>query len=243
MPGGSVAPVVFRVDCPPPAAPGGAFRVICDGHEATRVEWESGVDPDRLLSIVRGQASDRKLRLFACACCRRFVDQLDHEHDRLAVRVGERIADAGVDGQEHEEARLLHCDLDLAAPDAHHAASQAVSAAVAFAANRPGRGKGNSGWGRAAAEERRALCDLLRDILGNPFRPKSAEPSWLALNQGAVLQMAQAIYKERTFDCMPILADALEEAGCSDGEILGHCRHAHGHVFGCWVVDLLLAKG
>ncbi len=78
---------------------------------------------------------------------------------------------------------------------------------------------------------------VVRDILGNPFRPLTLDPSWLT---SAVLLLARGIYDERAFDRMPILADALRDAGCDSPDILDHCRDPNGvHVRGCWVVDLV----
>jgi hypothetical protein len=88
----------------------------------------------------------------------------------------------------------------------------------------------------------RHQADLLRDLLGNPFRPVSADPAWLTWNGGTVRQLAEVIYEERRFVDLPILADALEEAGCTDEDILSHCRGPGEHVRGCWVLDLLLGK-
>jgi hypothetical protein len=68
------------------------------------------------------------------------------------------------------------------------------------------------------------------------------QPAWLAWNGGTVVNLAQAIYEECAFDHLPILADALEEAGCADSSVLDHCRLPGLHVRGCWVVDLLLDK-
>ncbi len=68
------------------------------------------------------------------------------------------------------------------------------------------------------------------------------DAAWLAWNGGTVQKVAQSIYDERAFDRMPILADALEEAGCTNQDILGHCRQPREHVRGCWVVDLLLGE-
>jgi hypothetical protein len=84
---------------------------------------------------------------------------------------------------------------------------------------------------------------LLRDVIGNPFRPLSLKPSWLQYNEGAVTKMGQAIYNQRRFGDLPVLADALEEAGCTDAAILEHCHQPGEHVRGCWVVDLILGKG
>jgi hypothetical protein len=83
---------------------------------------------------------------------------------------------------------------------------------------------------------------LLRDIFGNPFRPLTFDRSWLAWNNSTVAKISQAIYEDRAFDRLPVLADALEDAGCHDADILAHCRQSREHVWGCWVVDLLLGK-
>jgi hypothetical protein len=91
-------------------------------------------------------------------------------------------------------------------------------------------------------KEEEAQLHLLRDIFGNPFYPARLDPSWLLWNAGAVRKMARVIYTNRAFYDLPILGDALEEAGCTDSEILSHCRGLGLHVRGCWVVDLVLAR-
>jgi len=80
---------------------------------------------------------------------------------------------------------------------------------------------------------------LLHEIFGNPFRPITLNPSWLT---PTALSLAQGIYEERAFDRMPILADALMDAGCDNDEILSHCRGPGPHCRGCWVIDLCLGK-
>jgi hypothetical protein len=82
-------------------------------------------------------------------------------------------------------------------------------------------------------------CDWLRCIFGNPFRPVSVDAVWLTAN---VVAIAQGIYAEPAFDRLPILADALEDAGCTNADIFNHCRQPGEHVRGCWVVDLALGK-
>ena len=95
-------------------------------------------------------------------------------------------------------------------------------------------------WNAVRDHELKCQSDLLRDIFGNPFRASTSPPAaWLNMN---VIGLAQAVYDERAFDRMPILADALEDAGCTNGEFLNHCRSDRDHVRGCWVVDLLLGK-
>jgi hypothetical protein len=90
------------------------------------------------------------------------------------------------------------------------------------------------------AAERRCQCDLLRDIFGNPMRPTGIKASWLTTNN--VLSLAEFIYANRTFDQMPELADSLERAGCTNQDVLLHCRQQGNHVRGCWVVDKILGK-
>lgn len=80
---------------------------------------------------------------------------------------------------------------------------------------------------------------LLREIIGNPFRPISLDASWLMPN---VVALAKAIYNDRAFDRMPTLADALHDAGCDSAEILAHLRGPGPHVRGCWSLDLILGK-
>ena len=92
---------------------------------------------------------------------------------------------------------------------------------------------------KAHADEFAAQAALLRDIFGNPFRPASCDPSWLT---PAVVALATAIYRDRAFDRMPSLADALQDAGCDVANILTHCRSDEPHVRGCWVTDLLLGR-
>lgn len=87
--------------------------------------------------------------------------------------------------------------------------------------------------------ESEQFVTIFHDIFGNPFRPVTINPRWLT---ETVVALATGIYSERAFDRMPILADALEDAGCDHADILDHCRSNGPHVRGCWVVDLLLGK-
>lgn len=89
------------------------------------------------------------------------------------------------------------------------------------------------------AGERQAQAGLARDIFGNPFRPVTFSP---ALRTDTARALARQMYESRDFSAMPSLADALQDAGCEDGQVLGHCRGDGPHVRGCWVVDLVLGK-
>ena len=90
---------------------------------------------------------------------------------------------------------------------------------------------------RSNESERVAQCNLIHCIFGNPFRSVVADPAWLT---PTVVSIAIAIYQDRGFDRLPILADALEEAGCTNADLLLQCRQPGEHVRGCWVVDMLL---
>ncbi len=90
-------------------------------------------------------------------------------------------------------------------------------------------------------DERRIQSAVLRDVI-NLYNSAAVDSSWLSWNDGIIPKLAQAIYDDRAFDRLPILADALEEAGCTNADILNHCRQPGEHVRGCWVVDLLLGK-
>ncbi len=92
-----------------------------------------------------------------------------------------------------------------------------------------------------AGAEQQAQCALLRDIAGGTGRPAVSAP-WLTWGGGTLVKFARAIYEGRRFDDLPILADALEDAGCPDDELLQHCRGGGPHARGCFVVDLLLGR-
>jgi hypothetical protein len=215
----------------------------------TEAEWLACTDLNRLLHHLGRKARTRKLRLFAVACCRRVWEHVPHETCRQAVEVAERFADRQAGNQERQQAtqavRAL-CRLGGGASYSvayhvvrgtrHTYVNARVAAAYAIFTI-PGVRQLSDGHAEGAAQ-----CRLLRDIYGNPFRPVAVAPVWLAWNGGTVPKLAQAIYDERAFDRLPILADALEEAGCADSDILSHCRQPAEHVRGCWAVDLLLGK-
>lgn len=93
------------------------------------------------------------------------------------------------------------------------------------------------------ATERRAQAELARCVLGVVCIADPAfDRCWLVANGGAVARLAEVIYADHAFDRMPILADALEDAGCANQDILAHCRDGGEHVRGCWVLDALLNK-
>jgi hypothetical protein len=95
-------------------------------------------------------------------------------------------------------------------------------------------------WKQTVTAFLQTLAPLLRETVGNPFRPAAVTPGRRTI---AAVALARHIYDSGDFDCLPVLADALEDAGCTDAELLGHLRGPGPHVRGCWAVDLLLGAG
>jgi hypothetical protein len=237
----------------------------------TEAEWLECTDPTPMLEFLWDKVSDRKLRLFGCGCCRRIWHLIVHPVSRKAVEVAEQFADGlASDDERHaifREADDIRCLLGnvgtgLLEPDAEEkyggileraaitpdAAASAADEAWGCAEPEPeGTGIGASAAEAVAnfsspdaeAVERAAQANLLRDMIANPFRPVTFDPSWC---KGNVVKFARTIYDKRAFDRLPKLADALEKAGCNNGEVLAHYRQPGEHVRGCWAVDLLLGK-
>jgi hypothetical protein len=229
----------------------------------TEAEWLNGTDPRSMLDEFWGRSRDRKLRLFACACVRRVWDALADPRSRMAVEVAERFADGGATWAELRvafnaawaaghglaghtgvaEAAALECashDSFAAARNASLAAAQAV----AWSAPRVAAGGAEiyDALADALAEAQADQCARLRELIGNPFRPVNLPADVLTWNDGTVPRLAGLVYAARRWEDLPVLADALEEAGCGDADVLAHCRGGGEHIRGCWVVDALLEK-
>ncbi len=219
----------------------------------TEADWLACTDPERMLEFLRGKASDRKLRLFACAWGYDVWPKLLDDYSREAVTTAERFADGQTDLADlltvFRLAREAWNAIEVTRGGRHgkpirtgkqyRAAKQAAEVA---------RNAADPAWsGRVAgrlmfrlnATTKYALSGHLRDIFGYPPRPVSADPAWLT---STAVALAEAIYADRAFDRLPILADALEDAGCDDADLLAHCRSGGPHVRGCWAVDLVLGK-
>jgi hypothetical protein len=202
-----------------------------------------------MLRALGERASDRKLRLFGCACCRRIWDWLPDAKSQAAVEVSERFADGVASEGELMAAMLAAWDSGphgwgVAKKSAWYAARAGMEAALNLTG---AKATGAPRWpaSRDARERERGFqAALLRDIFRNPFDPPPfLVRSLLGWNDGTVLKLATAIYDERAFDRLPILADALEEAGCTNPVILFHSRARSDHARGCWLLDLILGRG
>jgi hypothetical protein len=242
----------------------------------TEAEWLASAEPKPMLEVVRGKVSERKLRLFALACCARIDALITDPRSRAALEFVERHVEVGVArrkgratldkaahaawkeaygriftvrGAARASCLVVSTAADAAAAtlnvDSFLAASYASSFstfAVAWGAVAATGGDSSLDLPDALkAPEYQQQALLLRDIVGNPFRHPVVDPAWLA-PKGAMVKLARAFYEDRSLAELPILADALEEAGCTDVDILSHCRQPAEHVRGCWVLDLLLGK-
>jgi hypothetical protein len=217
-----------------------------------------------MLKSLRGAASDRKLRLFACACARRIWHLLTHERSRRAVETAERFAEGLCDRAELAAAQIAAREVItqtfppgspadksyymlVAARDTTR--DYAASAAKNTAACATYALGGNSAAAQAVSE-RREQATVLRDILGPPlFHPLTIDAVCLKWSDGLVGQLAQAAYDNRLVPSghldpvrLAVLADALTDASCADAELIEHLRGPGPHWRGCWVVDLIITK-
>jgi hypothetical protein len=214
----------------------------------TEEEWLAA-RPDTILKFQRGKVSDRKLRLFACACVSRVWDLIVAEESRNAVVVAERFADGLATEIEREKAQV-EAQRVWDKGDIYPHESEPPFAWLSDVLIR-GEFVGDAWnftedrWASLIAAEviegigeqefavQTAFC---HDIFGNPFHPITLFPSWLT---STVVSLANQMYDSRDFSSMPILADALMDASCDNEEILIHCRGPGPHTRGCWVLDLL----
>jgi hypothetical protein len=209
--------------------------------------------PEDAIANFRRKGSNRKWRLFAVACCRRVEHLLSDKRFRRAIEVAEKHADGAVaDSTLLKAFRAADKAFDrLAETPGLKATSplRCAAAAVNWCAIST-NGKVAELGCHAAFQARHATkkphaeayeqAYLLQDVLGGKKPAVKLDPEW---RTSTVVALARGIYAERAFDRMPILADALQDAGCENKRILSHCRNARQvHVRGCWVVDLILGK-
>jgi hypothetical protein len=260
----------------------------------TEREWVACQDPDRMLALLIGRASDRKLRLLACACCREALRLSPARAAARGVRVAERAADGAVAETEVAaaaaalEVLLLEAEQDrrgaladyegdagsacgcpdcdalafargrernpAADPELGYRALEASAAAevAGLAAEAVLHALAPSCWREAITAARAVgrqagtpieprVSGLVREVVGNPFRTPPPGPGPYQAG-GVIGQLARAVYEEGAFERLPVLADALEEVGCTDAQLLGHLRGPGPHARGCWALDFLLGK-
>jgi hypothetical protein len=219
----------------------------------TEAEWLAGTGLGPMVEFLRGRASDRRLRLFAVACCQQLMPWNQNRRVVEALIRAERYADGGLAESTmekwYQELNRISYEIRREMGGGGNAQTTICWAVGAVCLPRRYDGFVNA-WqaltnmagvfgpefsGRGPAIVR----TLLDDTFGNPFRPVAVEPDW---RTSTVAALATGIYADRAFDRLPILADALEDAGCEAPDVLAHCRSDGVHVRGCWVVDLVLGK-
>jgi hypothetical protein len=204
----------------------------------------------RAVQIAEGYADDlisREARSSASARAEAIRAALQDQYDRDysdAYAAGNQVIAAGyrcLAGV--EAAAAARATLVGAAFRAATLASQSTCYADEFVVQADLWAAGKGRGGDFQLRNRVQQADLARCIFGSLYCPRRAvRPSSLRWNGGVLGKLAQGIYEDRAFDRLPILADALEEAGCMEPRILAHCRGAIVHSRGCWVLDLLLRK-
>lgn len=220
--------------------------------QAAKIEahWRSMYDPALLLREVGDEMTARKRRLFACACCRQMEEVWANAGYRNVIEVVEQFADGRVPAAEMRSA--FTGAQPIGSPWAREALLRLMGSAEAdthtlpdvyFATEHAARAIRDAAGERDWAAARRGQVPLLCDLAGNQIYAPVIEPIWLRANGGTALKVARAIYEDNGFGDLPVLADALEEAGCTDLLLLAHCRGPTGHWRGCWVVDAILGKG
>jgi hypothetical protein len=219
----------------------------------TASEWSASPEPGTMLEALRGKISSRKARLFACACCRQIAGGVFYSG---FLEAAERHADGAVDDDGLAAAcavtrAIAEAPAGLPAWDGTGAMEYLdwVGANAAVPACAPAAGVSEATeaarWaagvlgGEPVEAAQAAQSDLLRDMIGNPYRVTELDRRWLTSDAVA---LAAGIYADQAFDRLPVLADALMDAGCDSEDILAHCRSDGPHVRGCWVVDLVLGK-
>jgi hypothetical protein len=210
-------------------------------------EWLASDDPVLMLESMPVSTRDRKLRLFGCALCHHFEDSLRDGPFVETVTTAEHFADGKTTKAALKRARqsvraVRHELPDSSTKDRVEWVALWLSE-VAASENAFGRVVHQiqqfDSDGLLKRSEQPPAAKLLRCIVCNPFRSISIDAQW---QTSEVVALAQAIYDEAAFDRLPQLAKELKNAGCTDKDILKHCRSKGPHVRGCWVVDPLLGK-
>jgi hypothetical protein len=218
----------------------------------TEAEWLACEDPMPMLRFLQVTVSERKLRLYIVGGCRIVWDRYRDERSKQAIEAGELYADGLLDTASLDAAlRNAGKALDAVRRPLRKSRSSVTQRPKAIPALVCAR---LPAWPYPAEQVLATLNDsvrelrdgdtsailmLVRELFGNPFRPATFSPSW---RTDTSIALARQMYESRDFSAMPILADALQDAGCDNDDILNHCRGGGPHVRGCWVVDLVLGN-
>lgn len=204
-----------------------------------RAAWDE-LTPESLLSRLQFHVSARQARLIACACVR-LLPLSNPTRVQQALDLAERFADGKATGLELASGRYLGRFNPEDPSWAIHWAAHAdhvtmLNRAVAWVLGFTRSGKHPI----TPVELSQQIADRIREIASDPANPIELAPGWLTWNEGTVVKIAREIHAARDYTLMPILGDALEEAGCQNPTILTHCREHRLQVHGCWLVGAIL---
>jgi hypothetical protein len=211
----------------------------------TEEEWKTTSDLYKMLEWSGALITDRKRCLLLLQCCRTYPEEVRSEISHLLVEAEKFIegclAPDMANSCAGEASRIKEQQVEC--QDFDKAVVSRMAQFIFKLPSNPLHGylychTSELQWPDCERTKEKQLCDILREIF-NPFALLSLDPRWLT---SSVVDVAEAIYQEKAFDRMPILADALMDAGCDSEEVLGHCRSEGPHVRGCWVVDLLTGR-
>ena len=221
----------------------------------TEEEWLNGSNPAPMLDFLRGKASNRKARLYTVWCCRQ-CESFPDTRMQAAINLAERLEeatkkerDAAVAGvwevlteldPVDNEPYLLPEYVAIELLEDRYSIEDASNSPYSMASDAQARNKDGHSFDGLAEELFIEQTEAIRELFGNPFRPVVLNPRWLT---STVIGIAESIDRHAQYHNMPILADALEDAGCDNSDILTHCREDRFHARGCWVLDLLLGHG
>jgi hypothetical protein len=194
--------------------------------------WRTAVSPHEMLRAAQGLLSQRRLRLFAIACCKSLFGEADAWTGYLELlQLAELMADCDTEQRMSELLKRAVQHRRVAYPHG-----------VIHLLDENAGGAAGASHGGLTSKESKRLAGILREIAGNPFAEIHLDRALATWRDGTIPNLAQACYDSNDFSQIGILGDALEEAGCSERAILEHVRAAQTHYRGCWVVDLVLGK-
>jgi hypothetical protein len=209
-------------------------------RDMTEAEWLVCRETHPMLAHIGADVYQRKLRLLVAACFARVWDELPDACREWVVLLGEEVEGRGspreLDDRWMDVVDYIQTRDEPIGGRLYSLLNLSTGSELGFWSSDYQPDRGGPGWVQAEVE----YAELVREIFGNPFRPVVLSREW---QTDTVLSLAQQMYDAGEFSAMPILADALQDAGCDNNDILDHCRGPGPHTRGCWVVDLVLGKG
>jgi hypothetical protein len=232
---------------PPDGYPAGPVTVSAAALavRARADDWEATDEPGVLLALGLPAAGPRKRRLLGVAVYRAVAHLARNRRSDRAADAAERFADGEITADELRAAGAEAHAAVLGSEPAWPAAHPARCAAYCLTLPDdplPLNLFGNADAAARAAGETPDDAPLIREVFPNPLRPPP-KLAWLARASAAVRGLAETAYAGKRWEVLPILADAMQDAGCTDEAALAHLRSPGPHARGCWALDAVLGRG